>query len=292
MIMKTLLSLTLILVGVLLNAQNDLQVVIQTGHAGKINSLAISPDNKKIYSAGKDSKIVMWDIKTGKQEGEVVAHEGSVNKIEFLNDSTLVSCSDDKTVKLWNSKNLTEIKTYGPFDFPVKSVSTNQKNGNIAFGTRFLYIVDSEGKVNKLKTLAYKYYDAVHYMDDLGYVVFGGKRNKSTKIIDDKTLTIVKNINSTALSINSDSTELVIGDLNGSVYYFDFKDLTEKIYSLNSSTVGVNGVDLNEDYIVFARSDGSVEILNKNNFTTYTFLKGHISEVTSSLITYDDKYCF
>ncbi|MEZ4938009.1 MAG: caspase family protein [Crocinitomicaceae bacterium] len=289
--MKTRLVLLLALCFNISLGQNDLKVIIQTGHAGKINSLALNPEGTKMYSAGKDSKIVLWDIKTGKQEGEVVAHQGAINKIEFLNDSILVSCSDDKTVKLWNAASLKEIKKYGPFEYEVKSIATNSNNGNIAVGTRFLYLI-KEGKIEKLKSLAYGYYDALHYMKNLGYIVFGGKRNKSTNVINETDLNIVKNINTTALSIHSFNNELVIGDLNGSVYYFDFDQLTEKIYSLNSGTVGINGVAMISDKIMFARSDGAVEIINKDKFTTYAYLKGHISEVTAVVVDSSGNSCF
>ncbi|MEZ4938007.1 MAG: caspase family protein [Crocinitomicaceae bacterium] len=261
--------------------QNDLDVIIQTGHAGKINSLIYSYDNSKIYSAGKDAKIILWDVKTGKQENEVIAHEGPINKIEFYNDSTLISCSDDSTVKLINAKTLEIIKTIGPFQYKCKSLAVNQLNHNVAIGTRFLHLMNADFQIQTLKALSFDHYDAVHYLDEPGYIIYGGREDKFTRVIREDNLDIVKSITVNASSITSYMNEYVIGDVHGSVYYYNMRTMIEKRYCLPSPLIAVNDVGFYGNKILIARSDGIVEEIFKRDFVTYNYFKGHLSEVTA-----------
>ncbi|MCB0477268.1 MAG: caspase family protein [Crocinitomicaceae bacterium] len=264
-----------------LNSQKELEVIIQTGHAGKINSLIYSHDNTKIYSAGKDAKIILWDVKTGKQETEIIAHKAAINKIEFYNDSTLISCSDDSTVKLIDARNLEILKTIGPFKNKCKAVAVNQKNHNVAIGTRFLHLMDSSFNIRTLKALSFDHYDAVHYLDEPGYIIYGGREDKFTRIIREDNLNIVKSITANATSIDSYMNEYVIGDLYGVVYYYNMRTMTEKRYCLPSPLIAVNDVGFFGNKILIARADGIVEEILKRDFTTYNYFKGHLSEVTS-----------
>jgi WD40 repeat protein len=262
-------------------SQNDLDVIIQTGHAGKINSILFNHNNTKIYSAGKDAKLIIWDIKSGKQEKEIIAHDAAINKIEFYDDTTLVSCSDDKTIKFWNAQDLTIIKKIGPFEHQVKSISINQISKNIAVGTRYLHIVDSLDKITTLKTLSYDHYDAVHYLDGPGYIIYGGRQDNFARVIREDNLDLVKTISINATAISSYANEYVIADLYGGFYYYNMRERTEKRYALPSALIAVNDIDIYGNMIVISRSDGIVEELLKRDFTTYNFFKGHLSEVTS-----------
>lgn len=279
--MRTLFALLSLLFAFNLLAQEDLQVIIQTGHAGKINAIVFNKMQTKVFSGGKDSKLILWDVRTGKQEREVVAHEGAINKLEFLNDSVIVSCSDDKTIKFWNTQTLEHIKTIGPFEYAVKSMGINQKNGNIAVGTRFMHIVNSEGKITTLKALSFDHFDAVHYLDSKGHIIYGGRKDKFTRVIDENTLDIIKNITINATSIDSYKDEYVIGDIFGGFYYFNQSENKEKRYSLESPLIAVNSVSIFGNRIIIARSDGIVEEIIKENFTTFNYFKGHLSEVSS-----------
>lgn len=281
--MKSLLIFCLLSINTLLFAQNQLDVIIQTGHAGKINSVLFSPDDTKIYSAGKDAKIVVWDIRTGMQESEIIAHESSINQIGFYNDSTLISVSDDKFLKFWDIRDMSEVKSIGPFEYEIKSFDVNQKTGQIVVGTRFVHLIGENDAITKLKSIAYKYYDAVHFLEEKNYIIYGGKMDKFTRVIDAETFDIIKSINISATSIDShNEDEIVIGGYRGEVYYYGFKSNKEKKYSIELATTAINSVDISLDKILISRSDGIVEELNKKKFVTYDYFKGHISEVTDA----------
>lgn len=79
----------------------------------KINCALWGPLNKTIICAMGDGSIRMYDAVSGDKLGSVKEHHGSVNKIAFSKDKTLlISASSDMTAKLFESKTLELLKTY------------------------------------------------------------------------------------------------------------------------------------------------------------------------------------
>nr|MDJ0596762.1 caspase family protein [Pleurocapsa sp. MO_226.B13] len=75
---------------------------ILRGHAGRIWSVAISPDGRKIASASGDYTVKIWDIKTGQMLETLTGHLGEVRTVAFSPDSQmLASAGDDWEIKLW-----------------------------------------------------------------------------------------------------------------------------------------------------------------------------------------------
>lgn len=79
-------------------------------------SIAFSPNGKFIVAGGADNRIRVWRLtsRTRPQINPLVqarfAHEGAVLQIRFTPDgSRLVSVADDRTVKVWETKNYSEL---------------------------------------------------------------------------------------------------------------------------------------------------------------------------------------
>jgi hypothetical protein len=60
-------------------------------------------DNEKIYSAGNDNKIKIWDIKTGKLLNTLSFHKKAIVDLGIEEDK-LISFSDDLSIKIFNTK--------------------------------------------------------------------------------------------------------------------------------------------------------------------------------------------
>jgi WD40 repeat protein len=90
------------------------------GHTGWINDIAFSKDGKFLYSCagtmfGKDRSIKIWDPATGQCIRTMESHTDNVNCIDFSPDGKfLLSASDDKTIKIWSTKNQSLLCTIVP----------------------------------------------------------------------------------------------------------------------------------------------------------------------------------
>jgi WD40 repeat protein len=84
-------------------------------HPGPVNGLAFTPDNRFLATGCMDSRIRIFDVKTGEREAMFKAHDGdSVDDLQFTSDGKLLASSgNDGTIRLWDVsdvKNPTEKK--------------------------------------------------------------------------------------------------------------------------------------------------------------------------------------
>ncbi len=88
-----------------------------TIRADKFQTLAIdvSPDGKRLASAGSDSQTVVWDASTGRELFRLTGHSHSVNTVRFSRDGRLIATgSADDLVKLRDAATGRELLTlYG-----------------------------------------------------------------------------------------------------------------------------------------------------------------------------------
>ncbi|MEJ2616505.1 MAG: TIR domain-containing protein, partial [Ignavibacteriaceae bacterium] len=72
---------------------------------GNVTEAVLSKDEKRVLSLSFDRTIRLWDIKTQKQIGESMQHDGYVDGAVFSKDEKrILSWSEDKTIRLWDVK--------------------------------------------------------------------------------------------------------------------------------------------------------------------------------------------
>ncbi|KAE9390723.1 WD40 repeat-like protein, partial [Gymnopus androsaceus JB14] len=82
------------------------QQAVITGHTSNVNSVAFSPDGKRIVSGSSDKTVCIWNAETGMIIGEPLqGHRDYVNSVAFSPDGKrIVSGSSDNTVCIWNAE--------------------------------------------------------------------------------------------------------------------------------------------------------------------------------------------
>lgn len=78
------------------------------GHSGSVLCLQFdeSEDQDVIISGSSDASVIIWSFSTGKILNRIVnAHSESVLNLKFTKDY-LVTCSKDRTIKVWNRRRI------------------------------------------------------------------------------------------------------------------------------------------------------------------------------------------
>jgi len=76
---------------------------ILTGHQDSVNSVAVSPDGRRIVSGSSDRTVAVWDLVSGSRTRRLTGHQDSVRSVAVSPDGRrIVSGSDDRTVAVWD----------------------------------------------------------------------------------------------------------------------------------------------------------------------------------------------
>ncbi|MEO8270990.1 MAG: hypothetical protein ABI557_14805, partial [Aureliella sp.] len=84
---------------------------------GEQRAVRFSPDGQFIFAAGADKQIRKWQIVSREQPAinpllvARYAHEGDIVQLAFLDPQRLLSSSTDRTVKLWDSEQISGLGT-------------------------------------------------------------------------------------------------------------------------------------------------------------------------------------
>ncbi|HBR21296.1 MAG TPA: hypothetical protein DD713_01805 [Nitrospiraceae bacterium] len=81
--------------------------------AGRVSSVAFSPDGRYALSGSWDSTLTLWDISTGKEIRTFKGHTDRVNAVAFSPDGRhIISAARDNSIKLWDVATGREIRTF------------------------------------------------------------------------------------------------------------------------------------------------------------------------------------
>ncbi len=116
-----------------LNRVCQLERFVLTGHTGVVYAVAVSPDGKRIASAGQDSSVRVWDTESGTLIRVLEGHTSWVRSLCFGPDpGQLSSAGDDNTVRIWNTETGTQLHTLRGHRDRVHSVAFSPDGSRIA----------------------------------------------------------------------------------------------------------------------------------------------------------------
>ncbi|MCK5800757.1 MAG: WD40 repeat domain-containing protein, partial [Deltaproteobacteria bacterium] len=87
------------------NRQGVITHVYAPRGGSRVFGIALSPDGKRIATAGTDYEVRLWDEKSGASRGSLHGHRGLVMDVTFSPDGKLIaSASSDRSVRLWDAR--------------------------------------------------------------------------------------------------------------------------------------------------------------------------------------------
>ena len=115
----------------------------------EVYSVAFNPAGDQIAAVGADSRIRVWKFlsrDTAIINPQIIArfaHEAPVTQLRYSPDGRyVITCAEDRTVKLWDAKTMTEIKEYGQQSDVVQALAFAPDGSKFAVGR-----VDGTGEI-------------------------------------------------------------------------------------------------------------------------------------------------
>ncbi len=78
---------------------------------GDVSTLTFAPSLQSILIGTQSGDIEVWDSSLTKKTLNWYAHKATINKLQFVDERTLVSASDDHSIRLWDLTTQTELTT-------------------------------------------------------------------------------------------------------------------------------------------------------------------------------------
>ncbi|MDI6790330.1 MAG: caspase family protein [Thermodesulfobacteriota bacterium] len=92
--------------------------------AGRLSSVAFSPDGRYALSGTWGGTLTLWDISTGKEIRAFTGHKDRVNSVAFSPDGrNVISSARDNSIKLWDVATGREIRTFTGHRGDISSVA-------------------------------------------------------------------------------------------------------------------------------------------------------------------------
>ena len=201
----------------------DIDFVVQTGHASGVTHAKFSHSGKLLASAGEDNNVVLWEVESGRQLRLLHGHQQTVNQVKFLKgDSLLLSCSEDQKIILWRVKT-GQIKQEWKFDQAISAIDLDLEEKMIYCASKDLYKVSIEGG-NPLVVWRIKKHPFTQVkIAKNNMVLFGSaKENFFYQLKDSLARKTAGSVRATVLS--KDMSKLFVSSRNGHVNEFSWKE--------------------------------------------------------------------
>ena len=260
------------------------------GHAGRVLSVAFSPDGQRIVSGGADRMMKVWDVESGQERLTLKGLTHGVNSVAFSPDGQrIVAGSFEGTVKVWDATTGKETLTLNGDRRWCGSVAFSPDGQRIVSGGRdaMVKVWDVENGQERLTLKGHtRCVCSVAFSPDGRWIASGG-HDQTVKVWDAATgreMLWLKGhrhgVNSVAFS--PDGQRIVSGSGDGTVKVWDAKTGKETL-TLNWRTRWVRSVAFSADgrRIVSGDGDGRVKVWDAKTGAETLSFKAHTADVYS-----------
>jgi len=110
------------------------------GHVGVVNCVQWDPTGSTLASCADDKLIKLWSLNHNKPVFDLPGHAKEVIQIKWSSKKILASASDDASVRIWDTEQLTCLFTFNQHLEPVNSISFHPDGNYLVSGALDGYI--------------------------------------------------------------------------------------------------------------------------------------------------------
>mmetsp|Transcript_12010 Transcript_12010/g.12069 ORF Transcript_12010/g.12069 Transcript_12010/m.12069 type:complete len:359 (-) Transcript_12010:115-1191(-) len=227
--------------------------MLLTGHESAIYSIDFDPSGQHIASASFDRQILLWDVYGDCKNYNVLSgHKNAVLQIKWGSESSLISCSADKSVCLWD---------------------TNQ-------GKRVRRLAEHSSIVNSCDMMKGTTSMIVSGSDDCSVIVWDGRMKHSS-------LSLSHEYQITSVCVSSDGGTVYSGGIDNIIRAWDLRKANPTagpVLSLKGHTDTITGLSLSlhDSFLLSNAMDSSLRcwdvrayVRNEDERCQRSFQGGH-----------------
>jgi len=217
-----------------------------SGLSQEVTSISYSPQNNLILGSSYDKSIRIWNA-NGSTKDALTGHTNKVSAAKFTSENNIVSCSQDRTIKLWDIKSgycKTSIFTHSScndIDFFDSSgtmvVTAHLDNSLKIWDVHNKKLIQEITNIHSSPVISTK-------VSPIGNEILSLSRDNTLKTIDIRTYKTLLTFrdddlrtfnNSQNACYSPDGKYAVCGSGNGTIYFFNiFNNKKEKVLKQNN----------------------------------------------------------
>ncbi len=266
-----------------------------SGHDRAIYALALTPDGRRLISAGEDHHARVWDTGTGRQVASYLKHTYSINALAVRPDGRLIASGGDgslESIHLWDPETGTEVGRLPGHSSSIRALAFHPDGVRLLSASQdgALRLWDtSSGRLIRVLVRVPEGLNALAVSPD-GLQVFAAGIDGSVygwDLGNDRPIPALKGhtANVVALAAHPNSYALAASSLEGTIRVWDSDGV--RVFD------GVRGSGLRWSpdgrHLAISGANGSLKVLEYGSGSRVLTLRGHEDNITSVVFTPDGR---
>ncbi|MEP4195691.1 MAG: AAA family ATPase [Aliishimia sp.] len=268
------------------------------GQGSIVNSVAFSPDGRRIVSGSDDNTLRIWDVQSGEELQVLRGHESYVTSVAFSSDGrSILSGSQDYTLRIWDAQSGEELQVLQGHERPVTSVAFSTDGRRILSGSydNTLRIWDAKSG-EELQVLQGHESDvtSVAFSPD-GHRILSGSRDNTLRLWDAQSGEELKVLQGhkggvTSVAFSPDGRRILSGSYDTTLRIWDAQSGAE-LQVLQGHEGWVSSVAISPDgrRILSGSEDNTLRIWDALSGAGLQVLQGHEDYATSVAFSPDGR---